>query len=88
MLRRNMLFYDENEAAEVPGAALIAKAHSILSKKRGSDWSEEKRLQVMQGLGDYREESKATFMVKLMKHLHGDRRKVSQDKSLSKTNVE
>ena len=45
-LRRNMLFYDENEA-RAPGAALIAKARGILSKKRGLDWLEEKRLQVM-----------------------------------------
>ena len=86
-LRRNMLFYDENEA-RAPGAALIAKARGILNQKRGSDWSEEKRLQVMQGIEDYRQELEATFVVNLMKHLHGDTRKVPQDKTLSDADLE
>ena len=86
-LRRNMLFYDENEA-RAPGAALVAKARGILNQKRGSDWSEEKRLQVMQGIEDYRQELETTFVVNLMKHLHGDTRKVPQDKTLSDADLE
>lgn len=86
-LRRNMLFYDESEA-RAPGAALITKACGILNQKRGSDWSEEKRLQVMQGIEDYRQELDATFVVNLMKHLHGDSRKVPQDKTLTNTDLE
>ena len=88
MLNRNMLFYNEREVAEASGAALIASARGILSKKRGSDWSKEKRLQVMQGIEDYSQELEATFVVNLMKHLHGDTRKVPRDKPLSDTDFE
>ena len=42
-LRRNLLFYDEDEA-RAPGAAPIAKACGLLNKKQDSDWSEEKKL--------------------------------------------
>ena len=88
IIRRNQLFCDDRVIAEASGAALIAKARGILRKKRGSVWSEEKRLQVMQGIEDYRQELESTFIVNLMKHLHGDTRKVPQDKPLSETDLE
>ena len=81
-LRRNMLLCSENEA-RAPGTALIAKARGILNKKRGCDWSEEKRLPVMEEFEGYGPELEAMFVIKLMKHLHGDSRNVPQDKLLS-----
>ena len=42
----------------------------------------------MKGIEDYRQELEATFVVNLMKYLHGDTRKVLQDNALSNADLE
>lgn len=87
MLRRKILYIDHSEA-EITGAALISKARGILDNKRLSAWSEDKRLQVQEGIKAYQGELESTFIVNLMRHLHGDTRKIPPDRRLSDTELE
>ncbi|KAL9123564.1 MAG: hypothetical protein Q9217_007014, partial [Psora testacea] len=87
MLRRKWFFINDNEAKSI-GAALITKAERILDSKRGSDWSEDKRLQVKEGIEDHCEELEATFVANLMKHLQGDTRKIAKDREPSNAELE
>lgn len=81
-LRAKLFFIDE-PGTESIGAALIAKAKGILDGNRGSDWSEDKRLRVKEGIADYYDELETTFVANLMKHLHGDTRKIAKDRVLT-----
>ena len=87
LLNRKMLFINEKQA-KGPGEVVAKKAKAILDGKRGSDWGEEKKQDVQEGIEDYCEEAEATFVINLMEHILGKTRKVPKNTMLSKDELE
>ena len=80
LLNRKMLFVNEKQAKE-SGEVVVKKARAILDGKRESDWGEEKQQDVQEGFEGYCEEAEATFVINLMEHILGKKRKVSKNTS-------
>ena len=87
LLNRKMLFINEKQA-KAPGEVVVKKASAILDGKRGSDWGEEKKQDVQEGIEDYCEEAEATFVMNLMEHILGKMRKVPKNTMLSEDELE
>lgn len=73
MLNRNWLVIDDAKAEKTMGAGVIAQAIGILGKRRGSDWSKDKRL----------EATGPTFVANSIIHPTGSNRLIPKDANSS-----
>ncbi|KAL9104812.1 MAG: hypothetical protein Q9163_000260 [Psora crenata] len=81
LLMQNFLFINDADAAKT-GAAVIAKARSVLEDRRGSKLTAPQAQEVIDIIQDNCEEPETTFLVEFQAAILGKSRKVTNDKAV------